>query len=79
MPAEDLQTMRTVQRELTRRAIDISLCDVHVSHGVCHIRGVLSRMRGHNFDLQTEMNIIQNVLRQKPGIREVVIEATLRK
>jgi hypothetical protein len=67
-----------VQRELSRRAIDISLCDIRVSHGVCYIRGVVSKMRGHDIDLAREMAIIQGMLRQK-GIREVIVEATLKK
>ncbi|MGQ9524491.1 MAG: BON domain-containing protein [Armatimonadota bacterium] len=78
MPAEDVQATRMVQRELVKRCIDTSLLDVRVSHGVVYLRGTVRRMRGYDFDLEREMAIICTILRQKPGIREVVNEAVIR-
>jgi len=78
MPAEDVHATRMVQRELIKRGIDISYMDVRVSHGVVYLRGIVRKMRGMDFDLEREMAIICNILRQKPGIRQVVNDCVIR-
>lgn len=78
MPAEDIHATRMVQRELVKRCIDISLLDVRVTHGVVYLRGTVRRIRGYDFDLEREMAIIYNILRQKPGIRDVVSDVVIR-
>jgi osmotically-inducible protein OsmY len=72
MATEDAHTTKLVQRELNRRCIDIALVDVRVSHGVVYLRGTVRKIRGYDFDLRKEMEIICTILRQKPGIRDVV-------
>jgi len=67
-----------VQRELVKRCIDTSLLDVRVTHGVVYLRGTVRKMRGHDIDLEREMAIICTILRQKPGIRDVVSDVVIR-
>jgi hypothetical protein len=74
---EDASQTRMVQRELGKRCIDISLMDVHVHHGVVYLRGVARQVRGQQIDLVHELQIVCQVLRQRPGIREIVNEVTV--
>lgn len=67
-----------VLREINKRRIDTSLMDVHVIHGVVYIRGVVRPLRGQPVDLNQELEIIRRILRQKPGIRDVIIDVTIR-
>jgi osmotically-inducible protein OsmY len=79
MPAEDPETTRRVRAQITRRYVDSSQLDVRVMHGTVYLRGVLRQLRTHReVDLEKEMETISHVLRQQPGVRDVVWEATLR-
>lgn len=78
MPAEDAQMTRLVQREISRRYIDASRLDVKAMHGVVYLRGMIKKLRGHDVDLTHELDVIQRVLRSKPGIRDVVTEVDLK-
>jgi hypothetical protein len=79
MALEDANQTRMVQREISRRYIDTTLVDVRVIHGVCYLRGVISKLRSHpDIDLEHEAEIIRKILRQKPGIRDVVWEVYMR-
>jgi hypothetical protein len=49
-----------------------------VFHGVVYLRGTVSGVRGHNVDPQAEMEIIRRILRQRPGVRDVVIDLIYR-
>jgi osmotically-inducible protein OsmY len=73
--ANDQKEMQLlVRRELARRPIDCSMVEVHVTHGVVYLRGVVRAVRGHDIDLQQEITILSTVLRQKQGIRDVINE-----
>lgn len=75
MATGDAECTRMVQRELNRRYVDSSLMDVRVIHGVVYMRGIMRRLRTHpDVDLEKEAEIIRKILRQKPGIREVIWE-----
>ena len=79
MPAENADATRKVRAEITRRYIDSSLLDVRVIGGVVNLTGVIRKLRTHpHVDLKTEMEHISHILKQKPGIREVVWNVTLR-
>jgi len=67
-----------VRREMARRPIDTSMVEVHVTHGVVYLRGTVRAIRGHDIDLQQEITILQTVLKQKSGIRDVVSELQAR-
>ncbi len=77
MPAEDAGMTRLVRREISRRYVDSTFVDIKVMHGICYLRGYIKQLRGHDADLQEEHDIILRILRQKPGIRDVISELDL--
>ncbi len=78
MAMEDAHQTRMVQRELTRRSVDTSKVDVRVIHGVCYLRGTISKLHTHpEVDLEHEAEIIRKVLRQQLGLRDVVWEVEM--
>ncbi len=70
---------RDARREIAKRPVDSSGLEVHVIHGVAYLRGRMEKIRGYyeDLDLHEELTIIVKVLRQKPGIREVICEVDL--
>jgi len=75
---EDIEAMRLVRKELARRPIDLTLAQIFISHGIVRVGGQVRAMRGHEMDLKAELELIAKILRTKPGIRDVVIDAILR-
>ena len=75
---EDMEGAKSVRKELARRPIDTSLAMITVTHGVVRIGGQIRAMRGHEMDLRSEMELIAKVLKQRQGIRDVVLECILR-
>jgi len=69
---------RLVQREITRRYIDSTGLNVKAIHGVVYLRGYIRKLRGHDVDLEHELEIIDRVLRGRPGVRDVIIEVDIR-
>ncbi|MFN4032450.1 MAG: BON domain-containing protein [Fimbriimonadales bacterium] len=78
MALADVETRRMVLREISKRHIDSSRLDVQVFHGVVYLRGTVSGMRGHDIDIKAEMEVIRRILRQRPGIRDVVVDVIYR-
>ena len=77
MPTEDASITRMAKREIGRRYIDTTKLDVKAQHGVIFLRGSIGRLRGHDVDLNHELEVIRLILRQKPGIRDVISDVTL--
>jgi hypothetical protein len=44
----------------------------------CTYGGTVSGMRGHDIDIKAEMEIIRRILRQRPGVRDVVVDLIFR-
>jgi len=78
MAKEQKEMQLLVRREMARRPLDTSMVQVSVSHGVIYLRGTLRAVRGHDLDLEHEINILQTILKQKAGIRDVVSELQTR-
>lgn len=75
MPVEDAEMTRSIRRDISRRYVDSTSVDVRVMHGVVYLRGYLENLRGHEeVNLREEADIIIRILRQRPGIRDVVNE-----
>lgn len=76
MSLVDSAMTRDVFRDISKRPVDVSGLEVHVMHGVVHLKGRLEKLRGYfgDVDMHEELNIILRILRQRPGIREVVCE-----
>ncbi|MEO7454263.1 MAG: hypothetical protein ABIV13_05820 [Fimbriimonadales bacterium] len=75
---EDMEAAKTVRKEFARRPIDTSLMMVTTAHGVVRLGGQVKAMRGHQMDIRSEMALIAKVLKQKPGIRDVVLDCIMR-
>ena len=79
MSSDSKAVTKMVRGQIGRRLIDATQLIIQVSGGVVHFGGVLRPMRATgNTDMQQEMNSISTILRQKPGIKEVVWDVTLR-
>ena len=70
----DPELVRTIRRELARFSIDISETIVASTHGVVHLNGRVRPIRGHENDFNEEVTKVQRVLRQRPGVRDVLME-----
>ncbi|MGD9519754.1 MAG: hypothetical protein AB7W28_09570 [Armatimonadota bacterium] len=80
MPLEDKQAARMAEREVHKVAIDPSLVTVTVINDVVYVGGRVRRLRtpeGRGLDLKKAMADLEERLRRLPGIRDVVIDATL--
>jgi osmotically-inducible protein OsmY len=78
VPVEDAEMTRMVRREVSRRYVDTSKLDVRVMHGVVYLRGTISSLRSHpDVDVSEEIQIIERIIRQRPGIRDVINEMEL--
>ena len=79
MSVVDAAMTREVLRDISKRPLDISLLNVHVTHGVVYLAGHVDKLRGYHedIDLQAEMTMIVKVLKQKSGIRDVCCEVEL--
>lgn len=72
---KDVHALKTVRAEFSKRGIDTSRADIRVLHGVCHIRGSLSRLPHATFEnLEEEMHHLIKVIRQHAGVRDVSLE-----
>ena len=78
MAADQKELQLLVRREFARRPLDLSQVDIYANHGVVYLRGTIRVMRGHSIDLRQELSILENVLKQKPQIRDVINELQLR-
>lgn len=78
MPIEDVEMTRMVRKEISRRYIDSTQLEVRVMHGVVYLRGTIKSLRSHaDIDPKDEISIIERILRQRPGIREVISEVEI--
>lgn len=75
----DIHGTRMARTELSKRGVDVSRADVRVAHGVCYIKGLIALNPGSAItDLHTEMEHIRHILRQKPDIRDVILDCQYR-
>jgi hypothetical protein len=79
MSVVDSAMTREIFRDISKRAVDISALNVHVMHGVVYLRGRLAKLRGldDDMDLHDELMILVKILKQKPGVRDVICEVEL--
>ena len=70
----DPELVRTIRRELSRFSLDISETIVASTHGIVHLNGRVRPIRGHEHDLTEEITKVHRVLRQRPGVRDVILE-----
>lgn len=62
-----------------KRGVDVTAADIRVMHGVCHIRGVVALIPGHDVtDLRTTVQEIANLIKRMPEVRDVSIDVAYR-
>lgn len=71
----DFRGQRIARTEFARRGVDISRADLYVMHGILYLRGEVKPMPNSNIaDMTVEMGLITRILRQRPEIRDIVLE-----
>jgi hypothetical protein len=76
---DDVRGTKSARSEIGRRGIDVTQADVRVMHGVCYVRGAVKAIRGSNIpDIRVEMEKVAKILRQKPEIKEVILDCIYR-
>ena len=71
----DFRGQRIARTEFARRGVDISRADLYVMHGILYIRGEVKPMpKSLILDMNSEMGIITKILRQRPEIRDIVLD-----
>ena len=71
----DVAATKLVRKDLGRSGIDLTYADLRVTHGVCYIRGSVSIDKSSGVsDLKTEMERVARIIRQRPGIKDVVLD-----
>lgn len=79
MAIANKEGMLKVRSILNRRYIDSSMVNIQVIGGSVHFTGVLRNLRQHpGIDLKSEMEHISLIIRQQPGLRDVVWEVSIR-
>lgn len=74
MQVADVEMVRMVRREMARHQIDSSEVQVSAMHGVVHLNGRVRPIHGHEDEFEEEVRTLFRVLKQRPGIRDVVME-----
>ena len=76
---KDTETTRLVRKEFTRHAVDTTLADIRVMHGVVYIRGTL-RPDGptRHGDLREDVERIVRNIRVRAQVRDVVLDVSYR-
>jgi len=79
MSMEDAMMVRSIMRDISRQPLDSSRLNVNVSNGVVRLSGMLEGLRGQTFDVDLEerLHILVRILRQRPGVRDVITEVDL--
>jgi hypothetical protein len=78
MSKESSEMVRHLERECTKRNIDISRAVVFASGSTLYMNGIVRRIRGHSFDLKHEMEIVTRIVRSKPGVHGIVLDIDIR-
>lgn len=75
----DVRATKAARAVLAKRGVDVTTADLRCMHGVLYIRGTVKAYRGAGIvDLKSEMENVAKVLRQKPEIRDVILECLYR-
>jgi len=75
----DVHATKLARREFNKHLVDVTQADIRVNHGTVHVRGTIQAQRGsHYHDVEEECQRICRILRQRPEIRDVVMDCTYR-
>ena len=74
----DKRGTKLARSEFTKRGVELMKADLRSMHGIVYLRGTVTRAAGSAIpDLRSEIELIARVLRQKQGIKDVVIECVI--
>lgn len=75
----DVAGSKLVRKEFGKSGLDITYADLRVTHGVAYIRGNVSINKSTPVtDPKLEMDRVVRILRQRPGIKDVVVDVRYR-
>jgi hypothetical protein len=75
----DVLATKLTRREFNKHLVDVTQADIRVSHGTVFVRGTIQAQRGsHYHDVEEECQRIIRILKQRPEIRDVIIDVTYR-
>ena len=74
MPVEDVEMVRSVRREMARRHLETGETQVSALRGIVHLTGRIRPLRGHEAEFNEEITVLCRVLKQRPGVRDVLME-----
>lgn len=72
MTLADTRMRRDIRKELVKRDIESNYIVVQVINAVVYLEGEMRPVRGMNFDLRREREIIEEIVRRMKGVRDVV-------
>lgn len=78
MRPEDTILAKSIMSELTRRRINTAGLRVTVSMGIARVEGTIRRIRGDNRDLNQEIQRARDIIKSKPGVRDVIINVKIK-
>lgn len=78
MRPEDAILAKSIMSELTRRRINTSGLRVTVSMGIARVEGTIRRIRGDNRDLNQEIQRARDIIKSKPGVRDVIFNVKIK-
>lgn len=71
----DIHAIKLARAEFARHMLDVSRADLQCRGGILTVRGMVGRMSGHpEVDPRHETEILRTALRQRPDIRDVVMD-----
>ncbi|BBO24124.1 MAG: hypothetical protein HND43_01955 [Armatimonadetes bacterium] len=72
----DIEATKYARREFIKHRLDVTMAEIRVSHGVVYIRGIVRRdPQAHYDNVSNETERVGRLLKQRPEIRDVVVEA----
>lgn len=75
----DVVATKLARREFNKHLVDVTRADIRVNHGTVFIRGTIQAQRGSHYqDVEEECQRIVRILKQRPEIRDVIVDCTYR-
>jgi hypothetical protein len=82
MPLEDRALRRTCEREIAKFSVDVSKLNIRALNHIIYLEGRIRIVRGAagstGSSLDRTLEIMQEVLMQVPGVREVIMSNLIR-
>jgi len=82
MPLEDKQLRRRVEREIAKFPLDLTKANVRALNEIIYFEGRVRIMRGAigaaGANLDRVLQSVEEVVRQLPGVRDVVLSNLIR-